>query len=89
MADLIDRQTLVERHCEGCTADVREVCKNDPICASLMWVVEEPAVDAVEVVRCQDCKNYGDEYFCPLRSLADYTDPHDYCSMGERRKDDA
>lgn len=47
-----------------------------------------PAVDAVEVVRCKDCKNYGDEYFCPLRSLADYTDPNDYCSMGERREDD-
>ena len=47
MADLIDRQALVERHCEGCTAAVREECKNDPICGSMMWVVEEPAVDAV------------------------------------------
>lgn len=94
MADLIDRQALIERHCEGCTADVREVCKNDPICASLMWVVEEPAVDAVEVVRCKDCKHW-------LKDFAGCTDnvgrcewanymvgAAGYCVYGERREDD-
>ena len=45
-----------------------------------------PAIDAVPVVRCKDCKNYGDEYFCPLLSLADYNDPNDYCSYGERKE---
>jgi hypothetical protein len=47
MNDLISRSALIERHCEGCSADVRESCKTDPVCATLMWVVEEPAVDAV------------------------------------------
>lgn len=53
---LIDADALTERHCEGCKEDVREICKTDPVCASLMWVFEEPTVDAVAVVRCRDCK---------------------------------
>lgn len=50
---------------------------------------EKKSADVVEVVRCKDCKNYGDEHFCPLLSLADYTDPDDFCSYGERRDDNA
>lgn len=42
-----------------------------------------------EVVWCKDCVYYSDDEFCPLRSLADYTDPYDYCSYGERRNGDA
>ena len=48
-------------------------------------IEDAPTIDAVPVVRCKDCKNYGDEYFCPLLSLADYTDPNDFCSYGERK----
>ena len=39
------------------------------------------------VVRCKECKYYGDEHFCPLLSLADYTDPDDFCSYGERKEE--
>ena len=47
---LIDADELADKHCDGCSADIREMCKTDPVCASMMWVVEEPTVDAVEVV---------------------------------------
>ena len=47
---LIDANALMEKHCEGCVKGVQEMCKSDPVCATMMWVVEEPTVDAVEVV---------------------------------------
>lgn len=46
---LIDANALRKRHCEGCKEDIREMCRVDPICASLQWVDEEPTVDAVEL----------------------------------------
>lgn len=33
-----------------------------------------PTVDAVEVVRCKDCKNYGNDEECPLLSMMQYTE---------------
>lgn len=51
-----------------------------------------PKVDAVEVVRCKDCKYYaplitGEEIcFCDLREMTTYDD--DFCSRGKRRKKD-
>ena len=47
---LIDANALMEKSCEGCAKEVQEMCKSDPVCATMMWVVEEPTVDAVEVV---------------------------------------
>ena len=38
---LIDADALQERHCESCNCEVRECCKTDPICATMMWVNEE------------------------------------------------
>lgn len=95
---LIDADALREKHCEGCSDDVRESCKTDPVCASLMWVVEEPTIDAVEVVRCKDCVHWLNEdgledHVC----LKIYSDagvhsvawlnrkPDDFCSDGKRR----
>lgn len=93
MNDLISRSALIERHCEGCSADVRESCKTDPVCATLMWVVEEPAVDAVPVVRCCECKRRYDADECPMCFLIDgeyheYTNGNGYCDRGERRNGD-
>ena len=43
-----------------------------------------PTVDAVEVVRCKDCKHYDVSAMrcIPSEDLRDYTD---FCSYGERR----
>ena len=56
-----------------------------------------PTVDAVEVVRCKDCKYWGqdvcsytgdDESFCTNPDgLDNYAHPDDFCSYGERRTD--
>lgn len=56
-------------------------------------IMEEPAVDAVEVVRCKDCKYYHTHsqipgmcyYGTEMRHMHD----DDFCSKGERRTNDA
>ena len=44
--------------------------------------------DAVEVVRCKDCKNRG-RVWCPMESVEQYpwfaTKDNDFCSYGERK----
>ena len=59
---------------------------------------EAPTVDAVEVVRCKDCKHYvqflqdNKERRCTIFSGCydrPYpTEPNDFCSYGERRTED-
>lgn len=47
-----------------------------------------PIVDAVEVVRCRDCKHYKpDEYECgcDFAGGLPYVKADDFCSYGERR----
>ena len=55
-----------------------------------------PQVDAVEVVRCKDCRFRkstfnGDGYFCSVWDTDDYEEAYvkdnDFCSYGERRAD--
>lgn len=54
-----------------------------------------PAVDAVEVVRCKDCKwykDFGTNYRlmdCSHEEGLEWVDENDFCSRGERRGDDA
>ena len=52
---------------------------NDNICACNQY---EPSAQP-EIVRCKDCKHYGDDHFCcyPWR-----TTPEEFCSRGERRE---
>lgn len=54
---------------------------------------EPPAVDAVEVTRCKDCKHgeiddpdFPDQYYC--RSGCGWNKGDFYCAYGERREDD-
>jgi hypothetical protein len=69
----------LEENCETC----------EPGCLWRKKVNEAPTVDAVEVVRCKDCKHRGEEGGCPMYFVdeiewdddgyieADYV-PHDY-----------
>ena len=41
-----------------------------------------PSTDAVEVVRCKDCKYYLE---CGCQRVFVYPEPDDYCSRGERK----
>lgn len=55
---------------------------------------EAPTVDAVEVVRCRDCKHRGTDY-CIFHIKGEPADEellrkldNDFCSYGERKDDD-
>lgn len=55
---------------------------------------QTPTVDAVEVVRCKDCRYYDkDALWCNISSPIFYPEHYnwyeeDFCSYGERRTDD-
>ena len=57
----------------------------------LEYIDNEPTVDAIEVVRCKDCKHRHDGgYVCPMVPEWGY-EPNvddDFCSFGERRDED-
>ena len=52
-------------------------------------IADIPTVDAVEVVRCKDCK-YREDGLCPMESVEQYpwfaTKNDAFCSYGERRE---
>ena len=56
----------------------------------------QPIVDAVEVVRCKDCKWWKTNYMwngserkvCVIEAYEPMRNESDYCSRGERREDD-
>lgn len=99
MADLIDRAVLLKaiqkeavnamelnanRHCESALAFGH--------CYSM--VKKAPAVDAVEVVRCRECRYFSESGerpelygFCHLYPLALSRLSNGFCDMGERRTD--
>jgi hypothetical protein len=87
MARLIDADAILEEHCDGCSLAQREECKAKPVCGLAMWIVEAPTVDAVEVVRCKDCKFLHDRGYCTLVAGLTRIKHDDYCSRGERRTD--
>lgn len=54
-------------------------------------LMDAPTVDAVEVVRCKDCKNYWKSAgICCFADMPinDSVMPEDYCSRGERKEDE-
>lgn len=58
-----------------------------------MMIEDAPTADVVDVVRCKDCNLYNTEA-CPCTMYEDgdlisLLDGNDYCSKGERRRDDA
>ena len=89
---LIDADALTDRLCSTCVGRCAKPC------CEWELIVVAPTVDAVEVVRCKDCKHFRSETFksgmvatwCHLHSGWDYEQdvkPYDYCSDGERRED--
>ena len=84
MPRYIDADALLKHECEA-----------DKMGAMLVvgkgWILEAPAVDAVEVVFCKDCIYQKDAkvnckgfIICPASNM-EITDD-DYCSYGERRE---
>ena len=48
-------------------------------------IENEPTADVAKVVRCKDCKYYRDGH-C---GVLGFCEPDEFCSRGERRKDNA
>lgn len=57
----------------------------------LMLIDVAPTIDAVEVVRCKDCKHRKETVTgvatCQGHGIAFITQANDYCSYGERKED--
>lgn len=54
------------------------------------WVIDEmPTIDAVQVVRCKDCKHYTEPNieYCELYGAMILWNKDDFCSRGERREE--
>lgn len=53
------------------------------------WNTRKPSADAVEVVRCRDCKWFG-KIGCAIKIVDESDKPHehDFCSFAERRTDE-
>lgn len=45
----------------------------------------QPTADVVQVVRCKDCKYFSEFQHC---GVLGFCEPNEYCSRGERRKED-
>lgn len=53
----------------------------------VVTVHEQPTVDAVEVVRCKDCKHRDEGGFCMGRGYPEQLVPDDgYCDKGKRKE---
>lgn len=50
-------------------------------CALVVWTM--PTIDAVEVVRCKDCKHFDGSYPMCCR-FEETVKADDYCSFGEK-----
>ena len=50
-------------------------------------IADAPTVDAVEVVRCRDCKHYDGKWLCKISGVPSRK-PCDFCSHGERKDGD-
>ena len=83
------RAYMVERYDrEKCFSE--ENCKTcDRPCLWWRKANEAPTVEAVEVVRCKDCKHRGSN-LCPMETVELYpwfgTKNDAFCSYGERRE---
>lgn len=99
MSDLIDRQAAITAICEDGTWLERQGCTEITMCERKQRdadiLSELPTIEAVEVVRCNDCVRWNTifdrtkaEYgLCQIRSQLEATKNDDFCSRGERRAD--
>ncbi len=77
MADLIDRKELRDALYEA-----------DAVTMQGVKIINQfPAVNAVPVVRCRECK-YHNKPPCPMRLSFNWTEDDDFCSYGERKDDE-
>ena len=93
-ADALERKITEEKD-SFVAHDPYNTGYNNGLAMAHAMVVTTPAIDAVPVVRCKDCKYCGQfpyatttDMRCQCRDMYWYpTNPDDFCSYGERRED--
>lgn len=87
--DLISRSAFADLMCSACNEYFPDEPCEPSECDLCIALANAPAVDAVPVVRCFECKHRGKEDACPMWSREQpTTDWDEYCSRGERRDND-
>lgn len=86
---LIDRKKLIDAlaECFGWENASKGFARGGY--AARQIVYKQPIIDAVEIVRCKDCKHWGFEGRCNLLSSSKYTltmGAEAFCSYGEREE---
>lgn len=77
MDDLVYRKELIDALYEA-----------DAVTMQGVKIINQfPAVNAVPVVRCRECK-YHNKPPCPMRLSFNWTEDDDFCSYGERKDSD-
>ena len=87
MARLIDADKLIDFIDVGHLRHQGELCYSETDVANLL--LHAPTVDAVEVVRCRDCKwlyDKMDDYCCRSHRGLVRICENSFCSYGERKE---
>lgn len=87
-SDIISRQAAIDAlgdEPEVWNETAEEWAYRDAWVEHIAAIKALPSADAVEVVRCKDCK-HRDLFSCPLADN-DFQKDEDFCSWGERRED--
>lgn len=99
-ADALKADYGMKDDCADCEKELQgkvRSCEYDHIYSKMDfcgWIDDAPTIDAVEVVRCKDCKYSSDNevYGCRLESFNYDFDArmyaNDFCSKAERRIDE-
>ena len=97
MSDYISRQAAIDAICRACNYDKDdfEDCSdrnpNSTFCDSMSALRRVPSADAVEVIRCKDCKHKTvveiGMVYCP-RVIGSWVEDNWFCADAERRNDD-
>ena len=98
MAEYIERMVAIAEACKGCNEEFSDNPCEPPDCSLQRRLFAIHAAAVVEVVRCEKCLFYENvEYYHPTdknptknvcRLFKRQMQPNDFCSYGERRKED-
>ena len=82
---LMDKVEVIETKSESEIADKYSKLKEAQLSGMAhisQLIIDAPTVDAVEVVRCKDCRHLDEDNYC--RIWGDYMADHGFCSGAER-----
>ena len=89
MAEYIEREEMLEdlrlQFCKGCNSYSEIKCRSCSVDDVIGFIEDVPTADVVEVVRCEKCIHYQNEWCEILKAESPVEDG--FCCYGERRCD--